>query len=254
MSRNGVLVVTGGSRGIGAATALLAAGRGYAVVVNYAGNVEAAEKICAAIHAKGGEAIAVRGDVGRPEDIEHIFAAADRLGPLTGLVNNAGVVATKAARVDELELSELQRLLDINITGSFLCAAAAIRRMSTKHGGKGGAIVNLTSAAAKLGGAGGAVAYAASKGAIDSFTVGLALEVAAEGIRVNAVRPGIIDTELHAAGGDAGRVARIAPTLPMPRPGTADEVARAILWLLSDDASYTTGTTIDVSGGRAIVP
>jgi NAD(P)-dependent dehydrogenase (short-subunit alcohol dehydrogenase family) len=254
MSKNGVLVVTGGSRGIGAATALLAAERGYAVVVNYAGNVAAAEKVCAAIHAKGGQAIAVRGDVGKPEDIEHIFAAVDRLGMLSGLVNNAGVVATKASRVDELELSELQRLLDINITGSFLCAAAAVRRMSTKHGGKGGSIVNLTSAAAKLGGASSAVAYAATKGAIDTFTIGLALEVAAEGIRVNAVRPGIIDTEMHASGGDAGRAARIAPNLPMPRAGTAEEVACAILWLLSDEASYTTGTTIDVTGGRGIGP
>lgn len=254
MATRGVLVVTGGSRGIGAATSLLAAERGYAVVVNYAGNVAAAEKVTAAIHAKGGNAIAVRGDVSQPDDVEHIFAAADRLGTLTGLVNNAGVVPPKPMRVDETSAEELTRLLAINVTGNFLCAAAAIKRMSTKHGGRGGAIVNLTSAAAKLGGAGAMVVYAASKGAIDSFTIGLALEVAGEGIRVNAVRPGIIETDMHESGGDAGRVARIVPTLPMPRAGTAEEVAEAILWLLSDAAGYTTGGIIPVTGGRAIVP
>jgi NAD(P)-dependent dehydrogenase (short-subunit alcohol dehydrogenase family) len=254
MAKSGVLVVTGGSRGIGAATSLLAAERGYAVVVNYAGNVAAAEKVVASILAKGGEAIAVRGDVSLPEDVEHIFAAADRLGTLTGLVNNAGVVPPGPIRVDETSPTELRRIFDINVTGNFLCAAAAIKRMSTRHGGKGGAIVNVTSAAAKLGGAGLWVVYAASKGAVDSFTQGLSLEVAGEGIRVNAVRPGIIETEMHASSGDAGRVERISPTLPIPRPGTAEEVAEAILWLLSDAASYTTGGVIPVSGGRAIVP
>jgi NAD(P)-dependent dehydrogenase (short-subunit alcohol dehydrogenase family) len=253
-SPNGVLVVTGGSRGIGAATCLLAAERGYAVVVNYAGNVEAAEAVCAQIHASGGEAVAVRGDVSQPEDVEHIFAAADRLGTLSGLVNNAGVVPPRPMRVEDTSADELGRSLSINVTGSFLCAAAAIRRMSTRHGGRGGAIVNLSSAAAKLGGSGALVVYAASKGAIDSFTIGLAQEVAAEGIRVNAVRPGMIETEIHASGGDAGRMERIIPSVPIARPGTTDEVARAILWLLSDEASYTTGEILSVAGGRGIVP
>jgi NAD(P)-dependent dehydrogenase (short-subunit alcohol dehydrogenase family) len=252
VSQNGVLVVTGGSRGIGAATSLLAAEHGYSVVVNYAGNVEAAERVTAAIIAKGGGAIAVRGDVSQPDDVEHIFAAADRLGTLTGLVNNAGIAAPKPLRVDETSAEELARNFAINVTGSFLCAAAAIRRMSTKHGGKGGSIVNVSSAAAKLGGAGALVAYAATKGAIDTFTIGLALEVAGEGIRVNAVRPGIIDTEFHATAGDAGRVARLVPMVPIPRAGTAEEVAEAIVWLLSDSASYVTGAFLPVSGGRGI--
>jgi NAD(P)-dependent dehydrogenase (short-subunit alcohol dehydrogenase family) len=249
----GVLVVTGGSRGIGAATAMLAAARGYDVIVNYAGNVEAAEAVCHAIHTNGGKAVAVRGDVANPEDVEHIFAAADRRGMLRGLVNNAGIVG-QAARVDELDAERINRILAVNVTGSFLCAQAAIKRMSTRYGGKGGGIVNLTSAASKLGSPGVYVDYAAAKGAIDSFTIGLALEVAAEGIRVNAVRPGIIETEIHASGGDPDRAARMAPILPMQRSGTADEVAAAILWLLSDDASYTTGTTIAVTGGRGILP
>ena len=251
MAQNGVLVVTGGSRGIGAATALLAAEAGYAVVVNYTGNVEAAEATVATIHATGGDAIAVRGDVSVPEDVEHIFRAADRFGPLTGLVNNAGIVG-RTARVEELDAERISRMLAVNITGSFLCAIAAIKRMSTKRGGPGGAIVNVSSAAAKLGGANSYVDYAAAKGAIDTFTVGLALEVAGEGIRVNAVRPGIIETDIHASGGDPDRATRLAPQIPMARPGTADEVARAILWLLSPDASYSTGTVLTVSGGRAI--
>ena len=251
MAQNGVLVVTGGSRGIGAATSLLAAEAGYAVVVNYTGNVEAAEAVVAAIHAKGGDAIAVRGDVSVAEDVEHIFRAADRLGPLTGLVNNAGIVG-KAARVVDLDAERIARMLAVNVTGSFLCAIAAVRRMSTKRGGKGGAIVNVSSAAAKLGGANIYVDYAAAKGAIDTFTVGLALEVAEEGVRVNAVRPGIILTDIHASGGDPDRAMRLAPQIPMARPGTAEEVAKAILWLLSPDASYSTGTVLTVSGGRAI--
>ncbi len=249
----GVLVVTGGSRGIGAATAMLAAARGYAVVVNYAGNVEAAEKVGHAIRERGGRAVAVRGDVSDEADVEHIFAAADRLGILTGLVNNAGIIG-QTSRVEELDAARINRILQVNVTGSFLCAKAAVKRMSTRHGGKGGAIVNISSGASKLGAPNTYVDYAAAKGAIDSFTVGLALEVAGEGIRVNAVRPGIIGTEIHASGGDPERAARMAPNLPMPRAGTADEVAAAILWLLSDEASYTTGTTIAVSGGRAIVP
>lgn len=253
MSGSGVLVVTGGGRGIGAATAILAAERGYDVVVNYAGNVKAAEEVCAKIHGNGGKAVAVRGDVADETDVEHIFAAADRLGPLAGLVNNAGIIA-EALRVDEMDAARINRILAVNITGTFLCAKAAIRRMSLRHGGKGGAIVNLSSAAAKLGGPASYADYGASKGAIDTFTIGLALELAGEGIRVNAVRPGIIDTEFHAMGGDPGRVERIQATLPMARAGTSDEVARAILWLLSADASYTTGTILSVAGGRAITP
>jgi NAD(P)-dependent dehydrogenase (short-subunit alcohol dehydrogenase family) len=250
MAKNGVLVVTGGSRGIGAATCLLAAERGWAVIVNYANNVTAAEHVTAQIHAKGGEAVAVRGDVSQPAEVEHIFAAADRLGSLSGLVNNAGF-GDPAARVEEMSAERIARVFATNVTGSFLCAAAAIKRMSSRHGGKGGGIVNISSAAAKLGGANNYVDYAAAKGAIDTFTVGLALEVAAEGIRVNGVRPGIIDTEFHAATGDPDRAQRMAAAVPIPRPGTAEEVARAILWLLSEEASYTTGTTLNVTGGRA---
>jgi NAD(P)-dependent dehydrogenase (short-subunit alcohol dehydrogenase family) len=249
----GVLVVTGGGRGIGAATCLLAAERDYAVVVNYAGNVEAAEHVASQILAKGGIAVAVRGDVSLEEDVEHIFAAADRLGTLSGLVNNAGIIGPNA-RVDELDAARINRIFAVNVTGSFLCAKAAIRRMSSRHGGKGGAIVNISSGASKGGAPATYVDYAAAKGAIDTFTVGLALEVAGEGIRVNSVRPGIIDTEIHASGGDADRATRMAPSLPIPRAGTAEEVARAILWLLSDESSYTTGTTIAVTGGRAILP
>ncbi len=248
-----VLVVTGGSRGIGAATCLLAAERGYGVVVNYAGNVAAAEAVCARIHHAGGEAVAVRGDVSLAEDVEHIFRAADRMGRLAGLVNNAGIIAP-AGRVDAMTAESIAKVLGVNVVGSMLCAGAAIRRMSRTHGGRGGAIVNLSSAAAKLGAPGNSVDYAASKGAIDTFTVGLALEVAAEGIRVNGVRPGIIETEFHAASGDPGRVERLAPSLPMQRAGTAEEVALAILWLLSDEAAYVTGTTLAVTGGRAITP
>lgn len=250
---NKVLVVTGGSRGIGAATCRLAAERGYAVVVNYAGNVTAAEAVCHEIHATGGKAVAVRGDVSLQEDVDHIFRAADRLGTLAGLVNNAGIVG-QTARVDELDAERINRILAVNVTGSFLCTIAAIKRLSTRHGGKGGSIVNLTSAASKLGSPGVYVDYAAAKGAIDTFTIGLALEVAAEGIRVNSVRPGIIETDIHASGGDPERAARMAPGLPMARTGSADEVAKAILWLLSDEASYTTGTTIAVTGGRGIQP
>ncbi|WP_421762069.1 SDR family oxidoreductase [Devosia sp.] len=248
-----VMVVTGGSRGIGAATCLLAAERGYGVVVNYAGNVAAAEAVCARIHHMGGEAVAVRGDVSLAEDVEHIFRAADRMGRLAALVNNAGIIAP-AGRVDAMTADSIAKVLAVNVTGSMLCAGAAIRRMSSRHGGRGGGIVNLSSAAAKLGAPGTSVDYAASKGAIDTLTVGLALEVAAEGIRVNGVRPGIIETEFHAASGDPGRVERLAPSLPMQRAGTAEEVALAILWLLSEEAAYVTGTTVAVTGGRAITP
>ncbi|HVY89104.1 MAG TPA: SDR family oxidoreductase [Hyphomonadaceae bacterium] len=250
---NGVVVITGGGRGIGAAAALLAAERGYAVVVNYASRANAAEKIVAEIMARGGKAAAVRGDVASANDVEAIFRAADSLGRLTGLVNNAGIV-DQAARVDEMTAERLARTMAVNVTGSFLCAGAAIRRMSTRHGGKGGSIVNIASTGSKIGSPGQYVDYAASKGAIDTFTLGLALEVAGEGIRVNAVRPGIIDTEIHASGGEPDRVTRLGPSLPMGRAGTAGEVAKAILWLLSDDSSYTTGSFVTVSGGRGLTP
>lgn len=248
-----VVVITGGGRGIGAATAMMAAERGYAVVINYHSRPDAAEGVMAAIQDKGGLAVAVPGDVSAPEDVEKIFRAADQMGRLAGLVNNAGIV-DQAARVDEMSAERLARLLAVNVTGSFLCAGAAIRRMSTRHGGQGGAIVNVASTGSKIGSPGQYVDYAASKGAIDTFTMGLALEVASEGIRVNAVRPGIIDTEIHASGGDPDRVARIGSSLPMGRAGTAEEVAKAILWLLSEDSSYTTGSFVTVSGGRGLTP
>lgn len=244
-----VLVVTGGSRGIGAAVCRLAAARGYGVVVNYAGNVAAAEAVCAEIHSRGGEAVAVRGDVSSAEDVEHIFRAADRLGRVAGLVNNAGTIAP-SLRVDAMDAERIARILAVNVTGSILCAGAAVRRMSSKHGGSGGGIVNVSSAAAKLGAPGVYVDYAASKGAIDTFTVGLAKEVANEGIRVNAVRPGLIDTEIHASGGRPERLRELAPQIPMQRGGTADEVANLIVWLLSDAAGYTTMSLVDVSGAR----
>jgi NAD(P)-dependent dehydrogenase (short-subunit alcohol dehydrogenase family) len=248
-----VLVVTGGSRGIGAAVCRLAAARGFGVVVNYAGNVAAAEAVCADIHAHGGEAVAVRGDVSQAEDVEHIFRAADRMGRLVGLVNNAGTISV-GARVDEMSAERINQTLAVNVTGPMLCAGAAIRRMSTRHGGQGGAIVNVSSAAAKLGAAGVYVDYAASKGALDTLTVGLALELAGEGIRVNGVRPGVIDTDFHTTGGIPDRAQQLAPSVPLQRPGTAGEVANAVLWLLSDEASYVTGSTLGVTGGRAIAP
>lgn len=250
---NGVVIVTGASRGIGAATAMLAAERGYAVVVNYASNVAAANAVTAEIAAKGGTAVAVQGDVSLEADIARIFAAGDALGPLVGLVNNAGVVDL-AARVEDFDLARLQRMFAINTFGTILCAGQAVKRMSTRYGGTGGSIVNVGSAASKLGGAGTYVDYAAAKGAIDSFTVGLALEVATEGIRVNTVRPGVIDTDIHASGGDADRAAKMVSSLPMGRVGTAHEIAQAIMWLVSTQSSYSTGTTITVSGGRGIAP
>ncbi|WAP70496.1 SDR family oxidoreductase [Jiella pelagia] len=248
-----VMIVTGGSRGIGAATAILGAKAGYAVVVNYASNRDAADDVVATIEADGGTAIAVKGDVGVEADIVAIFKAADELGALKALVNNAGIVA-EAADVADYDLARLERIFRINVIGSFLCAREAVKRMSTKRGGAGGAIVNLSSAAAKLGAGGSRVDYAATKGAIDTFTVGLAKEVAGEGISVTAVRPGIIETDIHASGGEPGRVAEMAASLPLKRPGTAEEVARAILWLASDEASYSTGAILDVSGARAILP
>lgn len=245
-----VIIVTGGSRGIGAAVAQTAAARGYAVCLNYVANQPAANAVVEGITAAGGRAIAVRADMAVEADILQLFATVDReLGTLTALVNNAGILAPQM-RVDEMTAERINRVLLTNITGSFLCAREAVRRMSTRHGGAGGAIVNLSSMAAKLGGSGEYVDYAASKGAVDAFTVGLAKEVAAEGIRVNAVRPGLIYTDIHASGGEAGRVDRLKEAVPMKRGGSAQEVANAILWLLSDEASYATGTFIDVSGGR----
>jgi NAD(P)-dependent dehydrogenase (short-subunit alcohol dehydrogenase family) len=249
-SENQVVLVTGGSRGIGAATALLAAKKGYAVAVNYTANSQAADDVVRQIVAGGGKAIAVQADVAQEDQVLAMFEQVDaRLGRLTGLVNNAGVVDV-AARVDEMSLQRFKRMFDINVIGSLLCAREAVRRMSTKHGGRGGAIVNLSSAAARLGAPGQYVDYAAAKGAIDVFTIGLAKEVANEGIRVNAVRPGLIETEIHASGGLPNRVRDLSHQVPMQRGGTAEEVAQAIIWLLSPEASYTTMSLVDVSGGR----
>ncbi|OWY35882.1 SDR family oxidoreductase [Herbaspirillum aquaticum] len=245
-----VIIVTGGSRGIGAATALLAAQRGYAVCVNYVSNREAADSVAGQIRAAGGRAITVAGDVSKEEDVLRLFTTTDQeLGRVTALVNNAGILEHQS-RLDTMSAERITRVLVANVTGSLLCAREAVKRMSTRHGGQGGAIVNLSSMAAKLGGPGEYVDYAASKGAIDAFTIGLAKEVAAEGIRVNAVRPGLIYTDIHASGGEAGRVDRLKDAVPMKRGGTAEEVANAILWLLSEESSYATGTFIDVSGGR----
>jgi len=248
-----VLVVTGASRGIGAATARLAALSSWDVVVNFVSAPAAAEAVVADVEAAGRRAVAVRGDVAEAADVEQIFAAADALGTLGGLVNNAGIV-DHPARVDEMSAQRIARMLAVNVTGSFLCAGAAVRRMSRRHGGQGGAIVNVASTASKIGSPSQYVDYAAAKGAIDSFTIGLALEVAGEGIRVNAVRPGITDTDIHASGGEPDRVERLGPGLPLGRAASADEVAKAILWLLSEEASYCAGSILAVSGARALVP
>ena len=246
----GALLVTGASRGIGAATARLAAARGYAVCVNYRENREAAQAVVAAIEKAGGAAIAVAGDVAKEADVLRLFdACAGRLGRLAGLVNNAGILEHHM-RLDEMSAARLERVFATNVVGAFLCAREAVRRMSTRHGGAGGAIVNVSSVAATLGSPNEYIDYAASKGAIDTLTVGLAKEVALEGIRVNGVRPGVIHTEIHASGGEPDRVERVKAAVPMKRGGTPEEVARAILWLLSEESSYCTGASIDVSGGR----
>ena len=247
---NPVVLVTGGSRGIGAATALLAARQGFTVAVNYSSHSLAADEVVRQIRAMGASAIAVQADVAVEAQVLAMFEEIDaRFGPLSALVNNAGVVDL-AARVDQMDVQRIRRMFDINVLGTFVCAREAVKRMSTRHGGTGGAIVNVSSVAARLGGPGQYVDYAASKGAVDTFTVGLAKEVAAEGIRVNAVRPGIIETDIHASGGQPDRAREMAPMVPMQRAGSADEVARAIVWLLTPDASYTTGAIIDVAGGR----
>ena len=245
-----ILLVTGGSRGIGAATALAAAQAGYAVAVNYQSNSLAADEVVRTIRDGGGQAMALQADVRREDEVLAMFARVDaKWGPLAALVNNAGVVDV-SSRVDGMSVARLSRMLNTHVLGSFVCAREAVLRMSTRHGGAGGGIVNLSSAAAKLGSPGQYVDYAACKGAIDTFTIGLAKEVAAEGIRVNAVRPGIIDTDIHASGGEPDRAQRLAPQVPMQRPGSAQEVAHAILWLLSPQASYCTGALLDVGGGR----
>ena len=245
-----VVVITGGSRGIGAAPAVLAAVRGYAVCVNYRSNAAAADAVVATITEAGGRAIAVQADVAIESDVVRLFETCDaKLGRLSALVNNAAILETQM-RVESVDAARLQRIFATNVTGAFICAREAVKRMSTKYGGHGGAIVNLSSRAAVLGSPGEYVDYAASKAAVDTLTIGLSQEVAGEGIRVNAIRAGIIYTDIHASGGEPGRVDRVKAFVPMKRGGTADEVANAVLWLLSDEASYTTGSFLDVSGGR----
>ena len=245
-----VMLITGASRGIGAASADLAAAAGYAVAVNYRNDQMRAQAVVERILSKGGNAYAFRADISQESEVERLFREVDeRFGRITALVNNAGMLEAQM-RVESIDAARIQRIFATNVIGSILCAREAIHRMSTKRGGRGGAIVNVSSMAARLGSPNEYVDYAASKGAIDTFTIGLAREVASEGIRVNAVRPGLIDTEMHASGGEPGRIDRLKSSVPMQRGGAAEEVARAILWLLSDEASYTTGTFIDVSGGR----
>ncbi len=245
-----VLIVTGGSRGIGAATARIAGRRGYAVCVNFLKNKVAAKQIVDKINADGGQAIAVGADISKEEEVLELFSTVDdRLGKISALVNNAGILESQM-RIEDMDSKRLNRVFLTNITGSILCAREAVKRMSIKNGGNGGTIVNLSSAAARLGSPGEYIDYAASKGAIDTFTRGLAQEVAEDGIRVNAVRPGVIETDIHASGGEPGRVERIKDTIPLKRGGKPEEVARSIMWLLSSESSYTTGALLEVSGGR----
>ncbi len=244
-----VIVVTGGGRGIGAAVARMAAGHGYSVCVNYRSNRDAAEGVARSIESAGGQALAVAADVSVEADVRRLFEECDRaLGVVSALVNNAAVLEMQM-RVDAMNAARIRRVFDTNVVGPFMCAREAVRRMSTRHGGRGGAIVNVSSGAARLGSPREYVDYAASKGALETFTVGLAREVAEEGIRVNAVRPGVIHTEIHASGGEPDRVERVKPDVPMRRGGQPEEVARAVCWLLSEEASYTTGAILDVTGG-----
>lgn len=244
------MLITGASRGIGAATANLAAAAGYAIVINYLRNKSAADQIVSNIVSKGGKAVSIQADVSREEEIVRLFSETDKLlGSLHVLVNNAGILE-KQMRLEEVDFARLSRVFMANVTGPFICAREAIKRMSLKHGGNGGSIVNVSSVAAKTGAPHEYIDYAASKGAIDTFTIGLSKELAAEGIRVNAVRPGFIYTDIHADGGEPGRVERMKDSIPLKRGGLAEEVAEAILWLASDRSSYSTGTFIDVSGGR----
>ena len=245
-----VMIVTGGGRGIGAAIARLAASEGYAVCLSYLNNEDSANEVVAGIAEAGGEALAVRADVAAEDDVVRLFRQVDStFGRVTALVNNAGILE-KQSRVEDMDFKRIGRVFATNAVGSFICAREAVRRMSTRHGGQGGGIVNISSRASKLGAPNEYVDYAASKAAIDTLTIGLAKEVAAEGIRVNAVSPGVIYTDIHASGGEPGRVDRIKDSIPMKRGGHPDEVAKAVLWLLSEEASFTTGACIDVSGGR----
>jgi NAD(P)-dependent dehydrogenase (short-subunit alcohol dehydrogenase family) len=246
---SGVVVITGASRGIGAATALLAAQRGFAVAVNYATGEKEAAEVVRQIQANGGQARALRGDLGREQEIVRLFGEAEQLGPLRGLVNNAGITGG-FARVEDVTGTMLERLLAVNVAGAILCAGEAVKRMSTRHGGAGGTIVNISSLASRTGSPGEWVHYAATKGAIDTFTIGLAREVAQEGIRVNAVSPGLVETGIHAANGEPGRLDRLKPTIPMGRPGQPEEIAEAVVWLLSSASSYVTGSILEVGGGR----
>ena len=245
-----VVLITGGSRGIGAACALLASKQGYKICVNFASNEDAALSVVSEIEKIGRSAIAVKGNVAIEADILNLFTETkSRLGPVTGLINNAGILS-KEGRLDTFSADRIARIIAVNVTGSILCAREAVKAMSTKHGGKGGSIINISSIAATLGAPGVYVDYAATKGAIDTFTIGLAREVATEGIRVNGIRPGIIDTDIHSSGGSPNRVEELKHVIPMQRGGSAMEVAEVVLWLMSDAASYVTGTTVDVSGGR----
>jgi NAD(P)-dependent dehydrogenase (short-subunit alcohol dehydrogenase family) len=244
-----VCIITGGSRGIGAACVRLAAQSGYTVVFSYVANRQAADELVSEIAASGGKAVAIKSDVASRSDCDALFAEAVKHGTIRALINNAGIVGT-TARLDEMTDERMERIMQVNIMGTLYCSQLAVKAMSSRHGGKGGNIVNLSSAAAVLGSPSTYIDYAASKGAIDTFTIGLAREVATEGIRVNGVRPGIIDTDIHASGGEPDRVAQMRDAVPMKREGSAEEVANAIVWLMSDAASYVTGTTIDVTGGR----
>ncbi|OXM70148.1 MULTISPECIES: SDR family oxidoreductase [Amycolatopsis] len=247
---SGVLVVTGGSRGIGAAVAELGAARGYDVVVNYASDSAAAEEVVSRVRESGRKALAVRGDVAAEDDVIALFDAAAGLGPVTAVVNNAAITGNTPGRLDEQDVATVRRVLDVNVTGVFLCCREAVRRMSTRYGGSGGAVVNISSTAARTGSPGEWTHYAATKAAVETLTWGLAQEVAGEGVRVNAVAPGLVDTGLHAAAGLPDRVNRIAPTIPLARPGQPAEIAEAVLWMLSPAASYAVGAVLPVGGGR----